>query len=273
MGSLADQIVMPSGATTHRLDEHLRVPAGEALKQGVVKVGRRMESRLLGLRPLADEEAQVLVLKAAGANVRGAVSLTEKIRVRHHSIARLLAAGRTKADISRVVGVSPATLTILERSPAFQALVLEYMNMMDKAAVEAHTRLKILGNLGIDELTERLAESPKAIKTAEVLEIVKVAADRTGMGPTSKQVTLNGRISPADLRAIKAAQGSTPTQAGGEDHLGGDGGEASVCEEFEILADTEDGENVREVAGQILTPADEMHDLVADLGEIFGSAR
>ena len=222
---------------------------------------------------MTEEEAKVVVMKKLGANVRSAISLTENVRVRHHAIARLIAAGRRKSEIHQIMGVSQGTLSILERSPAFQALVLEYMNMMDKQSIESYTRLKIVGNLRLDELTDRLTTAPKSIKTSEVLELVKLAADRTGMGPTSKQVTLNGRISPADLRAIKSAQGMSPAENAGETADGGTGGEAGVCLELEIDTDAEDGEEFRALAHEMVTPADEVTDLITDLGEIFRPAR
>jgi hypothetical protein len=274
MNTLAEQVVLPSGATTHRLDEHMRVPASALLAAGnIPQVGAKQQSALLGVRPLAEAEATALAMNAVGAKPRGAANLTESIRVRHHAIARLIAAGRKKSEIMNIMGVAASTLSQLERSPAFQALVLEYMNMMDKESVESYTRLKIIGNLGMDELTRRLAEQPTAIKTSEVLEIVKTAADRTGMGPTSKQVTLNGRISPNDLRAIKASQRVVEAEYTVEDHGGDADGAAAVGEELEVDSAAEGGEEVREDLGEMVAEADEIDGLIGDLGSILGSTR
>lgn len=272
MTTLAEQVVLPSGATTHRLDEHLRVPAS-AVIGAIPKIGERPESALIAVRPLAESEAASIAMTAIGAKPRAAVSLTDNIRVRHHAIARLLAAGRKKAEITRIMSVSVAALSQLERSPAFQALVLEYMNMMDKESVESYTRLKIIGNLGMDELTRRLAEQPTTIKTSEVLEIVKTSADRTGLGPTSKQVTLNGRISPTDLRAIKAAENTIEAEYTVEDHAGGGDPTSTLGEEFEIITAAEGGEEVRENIGEVAEEADDFGDLIGDLGEIFRPTR
>jgi hypothetical protein len=273
--SLVEQIVTPNGMSLSRLDEHMLVPASEMLDQGnVPRVAQSGPSELLDVRVLSEVEAQTLAQRAMGVKVRGATTaLTETVRVRHHAIARLFAAGRKKSEIAEIMGCGSATLAILERSPAFQALTLEYMNMMDKASVESYTRMKILGNLGMDELTERLATRPSTIKTSEVLEIVKVSADRTGLAPTTKQVTLNGRISPADLRAIKAAKAGTPPEGTEEDHFGGADSDAGVCIEGEFESDSTLGEEVRTLAGEMVTPADEVAGLVADLGEIFGPGR
>jgi hypothetical protein len=272
--SLAEQIVLPGGMTTHRLDEHMRLPASEMIATGnVPRVGLSEAPRMIDFRVLTNVEAQVLAQRATGATPKSQASLTETVKVRHHAIARLIAAGRRKSEIAQIMDVSPSTLSIIERSPAFQALVLEYMNLLDKATVESHTRMKILGNLGMDELTERLASRPTSIKTSEVLEIVKVAADRTGMGPTSKQVTLNGRISPADLRAIKAAKDGVAAEGSEEADLGGADSNSGVCIEGEFISDATLGEEVRTLAGEMATPADEIAGLISDLGEIFGPGR
>lgn len=274
--NLAEQVVMTGGLTTHRLDEHMRLPASELIKQGnVPRVGLNEASRILDVRVLTEVEAQVLAQRQIGTKPRAATSsyTTDTVKVRHHAIARLLAAGHKKADITRIMGVGNAVLAVLERSPAFQALVLEYMNMMDKHAIESHTRLKILGNLGIDELTERLASKPSTIKTGEVLEIVKLAADRTGLAPTSKQVVLNGRISPADIRALKAAKNGTAPESSEEDHFGGDHDAAGVCVEGEFVEDSEAGEDVRTLAGEMAVESNDVEGLVSDLAEIFGPRR
>jgi hypothetical protein len=272
MTTLAEQIVLSSGATTHRLDEHLRVPAS-AIMGSIPKVGERPEAALISVRPLAESEAASIAMTAVGAKPRGAINMTDSIRVRHHAIARLMAAGRKKSEIVKIMDTSMSTLSQLERSPAFQALMLEYMNMMDKESVESYTRLKIIGNLGMDELTRRLAEQPTTIKTSEVLEIVKTSADRTGLGPTTKQVTLNGRISPNDLRAIKAAQDTITTEYSVEDQSSGGDPTAAVGDEYEADSLAERWEEIRENASALAEEADEDGSLIGDLGAILGSAR
>jgi hypothetical protein len=272
MSTLAEQIVLSSGATTHRLDEHLRVPASMVVGT-IPKVGERVESELISVRPLAESEAAAIAMAAVGAKPRGPVNLTDSIRIRHHAIARLMAAGRKKAEIARIMDVSVSTLSQLERSPAFQALMLEYMNMMDRESIESYTRLKIIGNLGMDELTRRLTEQPMTIKTSEVIEIVKTSADRTGLGPTTRQVTLNGRISPNDLRAIKAAQNTITAEYSVEDQPGGDSAAPAVGGEYEDDEAAEGGETVREDVGTVAGEADADGSLIGDLGEILGSTR
>ena len=273
MTDLSQQVVQAGGSTTHRLDELLRRPAATVLAQptGRPPAPVSTELRLLSARPLHAGEAEVILAKIMGEDVRGTVSLTAKTTARHHAIARMLAAGARKTDVVNVMGVSRTTLSLLERSPAFQALLLEYMNMLVGESVETYTRLKVLGNLGVDELTERLALKPQAIKTAEVLEIVKMAADRTGLGPTSKQVTLNGRLTPADLRAAKAAPVVVEAEYS-EEYPGGGADPGAGVREGPQVHDgaAAGGEEVRALAREVAGEANDGAGLVTDLGALFG---
>ncbi len=260
------------GATTHRLDELLRRPASEVLARGErpPTAGTTAPVEILGLRPLDIPEAQALLMRLEGEDVRAAVNLTEKVRIRHHAIARLMAAGKKRSEVSEIIGVSSATLAILERSPAFQALLLEYMNMLDAEAVDAFQRLQIVGNLGIDELTDRITTRPTTFKNSEVLELVKLAADRTGLGPTTKQVTLNGRLSPADIRAVKAARPVVEAVYTEENHLGGVSDSAPVCDGEGVVSAAEGGGEVREESGAVAPTTVLDTDLITDLGEVLG---
>jgi hypothetical protein len=190
------------------------------------------------------------------------------MRVRHHQIARLLAMGYTPAKIARVMDCSAPTIANLEKSPAFQALLMEYMNVLDVAAVDTVTRMRVLGNLTVDELTNRMADPAKAqaLKTSDLVEVVKLTADRTGLGPqSSKSVTLNGALSAADIRSFKAAA-PAPSSRIFEVHQ--DRPDAGLC----IDTDREEVSqgNDSDAEGGIVLRApdrkvDEERDLIADI--------
>lgn len=272
MSDLGRQVVQAGGATTHRLDELLRRPASEVLARGERPpvAGTSAPVEIMGLRPMDIPEAQALLMRLEGEDVRSAVNLTEKVRIRHHAIARLMAAGKKRSEVSEIVGVSAATLAILERSPAFQSLLLEYMNMLDAEAIDAYQRLQIVGNLGIDELTDRITSRPTTFKNSEVLELVKLAADRTGLGPTTKQVTLNGRLSPADIRAVKATRPVVEAVYSEEGFGSGADFPPAVCDGGGADEAAEGGSPVREEPGEVASPSMLGTDLVTDLGEILG---
>lgn len=270
---ISSQVVQPGGSTTHRLDELLKRPAAEVLRQGErpPKLEISTELSILGVRAMEGAEAPALAMRLMGEDVRSSVNLTDKIKVRHHTIARMMAAGAKDAEIQRLLGCAPSTLSTLKRSPAFQALLLEYMNMLDSTAIDSYQRLQIVGNLGIDELTDRLATRAASIKTSEVLEIVKVAADRTGLGPTTKQVTLNGRLSPADIRAVKTTVIQSTADYSEETPLGGVGDGASVYREQGAPDEPSEGGNqVRAVVVPLACTSYGDENLIADVGEILG---
>jgi hypothetical protein len=54
------------------------------------------------------------------------VNSFDLIRERHHAQARLLASGRSAADVAHLIGASEAQLTRQCRDPAFRQLIARY---------------------------------------------------------------------------------------------------------------------------------------------------
>jgi len=138
------------------------------------------------LRPLTAEEA-------------GRVSpppdpppTVKKLSMRHHNLARLLARGVPKGIAASCAGYVYQTVRVLEQDPAFQELVEYYRREEEADHFDFMTKLRELGHDGLVELQERLEREPETLTPAQLLEIVKVAADRTGHGPSSTtQVNVN----------------------------------------------------------------------------------
>ena len=273
--SLTNQLILPGGASSQRFSAVVKKPAAVLMAEGETPPPMSADPLLEveSVRPLDLVEAQALIEAEDQRKRLPSVPIDASgiMRTRHHAIARLMATGAKYSEVCRAVGCSAQTLKLLERSPAFQALLLEYMNMMDKTGIEAVTKMKVLGSLGVDALISRLADpaSEKNLKPGELLEIVKVASDRTGLGPTSKSVTLNGRITPADIRALKDAQ--TVFEAGPADwtEVGEDGGEVSVSGDFQGEPTAEAGPGFREGRGERPETADDLSDLLPSLDTLF----
>jgi hypothetical protein len=272
--NLATQLILPGGASSQKFSEIVRKPAAVVLAEGDAPptMGVVEVATINSVRPLEKIEAQSLIQQEDNRKTLPKVPLDAAgvMRTRHHAIARLLAAGRTKAEVGRIVGCAPATLSLLERSPAFQALLLEYMNMLDKSAIETQTKLKIMNSLGVDELTHRLLTNTENLKTTEILDIVKIASDRTGLGPTSKNVTLNGRISPADIRALKDAtyvEAVLEADSAEWSEVGEAGESADVPEygESEGESAPKARNGFREKSGEGLTTTDDLSDILSSL--------
>lgn len=131
----------------------------------------------------------------------------KSIRDSHHAIARCVAEGKNGVETQLITGYSASRISILKADPAFQQLVAFYAERVgeikDKAFIDTQAKLAALGSDAIDELADRLNDSPEKIDTDELVDIVKLSADRTGHGPQTKSTNVNVNV---DL-AQRIAQG------------------------------------------------------------------
>jgi hypothetical protein len=273
-GSLSDQLILPGGASSLRFTDVVKKPASEILAEGATPppMGALEPITVESVRALELIEAQALIEAEDGRRTlpRVPIDAAGVMRTRHHAIARLLASGCKPSEIGRMLSVTPASIQLLERSPAFQALLLEYMAMMDKSAIETRVKLEMLNSLSVDALITRMADPAEVskAKTTEILEIVKVASDRTGLGPTSKNITLNGRITPADIRALKDAAATTLEADASEwSDLSGieNSSEFPIDGESKREQAAEAGSSVREGSRQNLATQDDLSDILPAL--------
>lgn len=159
------------------------------------------EPEITSSRELAREEVLVLLHPQ---NTRRPELLANKLRARHHAIARMMVAGAKDVEIGRAVGCSQQTLSLLKDSPAFMALYLEYAAMADEAAVDMKARLTAAAGLGLDEITRRLVEAPEQVPTKDLREITTNLLDRSGHGPTQKVESVNAILTLEDIRELKS---------------------------------------------------------------------
>lgn len=266
-------VVLPGGGTSRKLFEMIHRPAAEMLKAGFAPL-----EHAEGSRPVTVDQVRELDLIEAVSLLdqednrrtlpKVPIDAADVMRSRHHAIARMLASGAKHSEVKAAIGVSPATINLLLRAPAFQALLLEYMNMMDKGAIDTAAKLRLLSSFGADELMNRLLTNPAAIKTPEVLEIVKISADRTGLGPTTKSVSLNGQLTPANIRALKDAtlvsQDQAPLWVDASEV-----GEEAGLRDGEAEQAAAAGDRAGEGGVQGVVTKDDLHDIAASLDEIF----
>lgn len=144
----------------------------------------------------------------------------KKISERHHALARALCSGMSEAEAGAHVGYSPSRVSILKASPAFRELLDLYRESADAQFAEMHSMLSGLSKDAAIALRERLEDDPDALTSGQLMEILKLSADRTGFGPTSKQETtirvdLGDRLAAARERARLAQQPKdiTPREA------------------------------------------------------------
>lgn len=128
----------------------------------------------------------------------------KRLSERHHALARLIGGGVGTSEAAAIVGYHPNRVSMLKNDPAFQELVAFYRSSADRELRSNFERLAGLTADAADLLQERLNEAPEDVSTGQLIEIVKVAADRSGNAPISTSVQVDVRVNLADK--LKAAR-------------------------------------------------------------------
>lgn len=150
-------------------------------------------------------ESDIAALWALPAGGLGATTPSlKKIRFQHHSLARLMAEGRSQADCALITGYSPTYISNIKSDPAMQELIEHYKTQVDEIFLNVHERLLALGLNTIEELQDRLAEEPENFSLRELMELASLTFDRSGYGPSSKiNHSITHSISPDTISRIK----------------------------------------------------------------------
>lgn len=145
-------------------------------------------------RELTGEDIQRLALDPTIGRI--APPIVQRLRDRHHAIARLLASGRTVTQTALACGVTPQRVSDLERTdPAFQQLVADYRlqvndSMIDEAQ-EFHGKLVDIQRGALGEIQDRLADDGLRTKMSieELRKLSEMGLDRTTNPPKTAQPT------------------------------------------------------------------------------------
>jgi hypothetical protein len=204
-----------------------------------------------------------LAIESPGSRETQANSTVRTMRLRHHQVARLRAAGMSAAQIAPLVDMTPMGVTLLLGSPAFQNLLIAYMSEFDKAAQDFKRRLEVTAGAAINELHDRLVQTPESFNNETLRRTVETLTDRIGHGPTSKVVSTSLALTPADIRALRAGLQPATIQAAPlgpaeESHRGeGLGGRAAAGEILDARSDSgpEEGAPISGPGGAGASPA------------------
>lgn len=119
----------------------------------------------------------------------------KRLGERHHALARCLASGMGSGEAAIVCGYAPSRVSILLDDPAFAELLVFYRGEVQEKYLDMHG---VLAGLSLDaamELRERLEadmqNEDKSISIAQLVELTKLGADRTGFGPQSSSTNVN----------------------------------------------------------------------------------
>lgn len=188
-------------------------------------LGLEISPRITGAPPAAAlefavvrklTEADLPMLDLPRSTAPGAL---KRIGDRHHAVARNLALGMKGTEVAAITGYSIGRIDFLKSDPAFQELIEFYRTGIDRENRSNFERLSGLAADAADLLAERMEESPDDVSTGQLIEIVKVAADRSGNGPQTSSVSVNINVGLADKmkRARELArQASLPRELEGQ---------------------------------------------------------
>jgi DNA-binding CsgD family transcriptional regulator len=159
------------------------------------------------VRPLSEEDLAMLSDERGVQKPKVLSSLT-MLSERHRNLARLLAMGKPAWECAIITGYTESRISILKSDPAMQNLIKHYTEEKDIVFVQAHEKMAQVASTALDVLQDRLEDPEHVAKMSDgqLLQIVEVAADRSGLGPSSKsevQVNVNiaDRLEAARRRA------------------------------------------------------------------------
>lgn len=122
----------------------------------------------------------------------------------------MLALGTKEFEVAAVTGYSTSRISILKADPQFAELVEFYRTQDKELVVDFQKRMYSLGMDALQELADRLNDTPEEFTPTALRELVRDMADRTGNGPsqtvknqTEINVTLTARMASSRER-IKA---------------------------------------------------------------------
>lgn len=135
---------------------------------------------------------------------RPAIAPLKTLRDKHHTLARYMAQGFTDTEISSYTGYSLSRISVLRSDPAFAELVNHYRVNREDAQRRLDERLADATGTALSVLQERLEDDPDKFDNDELLDTLKILADRSGFGPQKTQTNVNLNIGMADR--LKAAR-------------------------------------------------------------------
>ncbi len=128
----------------------------------------------------------------------------QRITDRHHALARCLATGMSATEAGLVTGYTASRISVLRGDPSFEELISFYQGERAAPVVDLQQRMTSLALDATAELQDRLELDPTSLSTDQLLDTVKLTADRTGHGPQSKTTNLNVNVNLGDR--MKAAR-------------------------------------------------------------------
>lgn len=108
----------------------------------------------------------------------------KKLREKHHSVARMIAAGLQQRMVSQICGYNESYLSVLLNNPSMQELVELYRIQNGAAGQIIVEKLKTVGMKAVERLEEKIDEGKMSAN--DLIAAAKLGLDRAEHGPTSR---------------------------------------------------------------------------------------
>lgn len=131
----------------------------------------------------------------------------KQLRQRHHALAKALTDGIKDGEAGIICGYTASRVSILKADPTFIELMSFYALKRETSYTELHDKIAHLGEDVVDEMTTRLEDNPDDMSMGQLIELGKLALDRSGFGPQSNtnvnvNVGLSDKLAAARARAL-----------------------------------------------------------------------
>ena len=141
----------------------------------------------------------------------------KKIRDSHHALARVLATGMGEQEAAAITGYSSSRISILKADPQFNELLEFYRGQAQEVVADFRTRMVNMGLDALQELQDRMNDSPQDFSVGMLKDIVKEIADRTGHAPqrgpssvTQINIGLSDKMAAARARVQELTRAEGP---------------------------------------------------------------
>jgi hypothetical protein len=135
---------------------------------------------------------------------RGETQILAGLRHSHHQLARLLASGVQPTAAASISGFALSRISILKDDPAFSELLEFYSAQTEDFRADMVQQLNTMSMDSLQVLSERVRDNPEEVTNNTLIELVKLGADRSGVGPSStQQVEHTHILDQSDLDKLK----------------------------------------------------------------------
>jgi hypothetical protein len=172
---------------TSRLLDDLSDDLSDALSKS--DPHRKTPSVTCTIEKVLDEEDIAEYLQASGSMQTVQEKDVQVLRSRHHSVARLLAAGVPEGIVADITGFTGSHIKTLKNSPSVQQLIEFYRAPGDNTAKTIGENLRLVADMSIERLKDAVVANE--LDPNVLLALAKLGLDRSGHGPQSTVHNIN----------------------------------------------------------------------------------